>query len=138
MDYYFHVGIVVEDIRAAMNEFSALVGVTWEEPHTSTYGDSEIVVAYTIEGPPYLELIQGGVGGPWSVEGGSRLDHIGYSSDDVEGDSRRFDASGAPYEVGARTFGRTGWAYHRTEITDIRLELVTRRDRSVNATNAES
>jgi hypothetical protein len=137
MDNYFHVGIVVEDIHAAMIEFSALVGVTWEEPHASTYGDSEIVVAYTNEGPPYLELIQGGKGGPWSIESGSRLDHIGYSSDDVEGDSRHFAESGAPYEVGARTFGRSGWAYHRSATTDVRLELVTRMDRSVKRSRVE-
>jgi hypothetical protein len=128
VDNFFHVGIVVEDIHTAMDELGASLGVTWEEPHTSTYGESTITVAYTIEGPPYLELVQGDKEGPWSTEDGSRLDHIGYWSDDVEGDSQRLSDSGSPFEVGARTFGRAGWAYHRTATTGIRLEVVKRKE----------
>jgi hypothetical protein len=74
---YYHIGLVVADLEAAMSELSAAVGLTWEDPHRSTYGEWDIDVVMSMEGPPYIELVQGGPDGPWSGADGRRLDHFG-------------------------------------------------------------
>ena len=122
---YYHIGLVVTDLRVAMSEFSTALGLTWEEPHHSTYGEWDIDVVISLEGPPYIELIRGGAGGPWSSAGGPRLDHFGYACDDPEADGARLLASGFtvdfdPVEVGKR---RT-FTYYRGPHTGARVELL--------------
>ena len=94
---FFHVGIVVEDIEAAMAELSAALGVRWRKPNESKYPEWTVKVVLSIEGPPFLELIEGGKDeGPWDVSGGPRIDHIGYYSDDVMRDREYLAANGLP------------------------------------------
>ena len=67
---YFHVGLVVADIEAAMAQLGPALGLTFNEPHTSVYGGETIHVAYARQGPPYYELVEGSPGGRWNTERG--------------------------------------------------------------------
>ncbi len=123
---FFHVGIVVEDIEAAMAELSAALGVRWRKPNESKYPDWTVKVVLSIEGPPFLELIEGGKdGGPWDVSGGPRIDHIGYYSDDVMRDREYLAANGLPLDFDPAPFGKgANYCYHRGPATGARVELL--------------
>jgi Glyoxalase/Bleomycin resistance protein/Dioxygenase superfamily len=122
---YYHVGIVVEDLDAAMEELTRLVGVDWGEPHESHYGDWNIRVVYSRE-QPFLELIEGEPGGPWDTADGPRLDHIGYFTDDVLADVAELQAKGATMSFDPGPYGRGEvFAYLRTPGTKLRVEVVS-------------
>ncbi len=125
---FYHVGFIVEDIEAAMAEMTNAFGLAWQEPHESSYGDRwRIKVAYSKTGPPFIELIEGEPGGPWDTSGGPRLDHIGFLTDDVEGEAARLVAAGMPVSVGGAEFGRPGFfSYHEAAPLGARVEMVDR------------
>lgn len=89
----FHVGVLVEDIDAAIVRFGELLGLTFGEPLIMTLEDTtvdgvkfegSITFVYSVEGPPYLELIQSQDSGLWGRQHGEGLHHIGVSQDDLE------------------------------------------------------
>lgn len=120
---YFHVGLVVEDLDAAIEELSRTLGLEFNEPHDSTYGDSHIRVCYSLQGPPYVELIQGEPGSLWDTAGGPRADHLGYFVDDFEASKQRLIDSGMPVDIDGMQWGRT-FSYHRSSHSGLRVELV--------------
>lgn len=88
-----HVGILVEDIEEAMARFSEVLGLTFKDPeiaHVDRFEQGEIVealdlrITWSVEGPPYLELLESqdndGIYGR-AQEG---LHHIGLWEDDPE------------------------------------------------------
>jgi hypothetical protein len=125
LEPYFHVALVVEDLAASMGELTAALGVRWDEPHDSRYGEWSIRVVYSLD-PPFIELVQGEPGSPWDTSAGPRLDHIGYFSDDVLADSARLEAAEVPIDFDPAPYGRGGaFAYHRAPSSGLRIELVT-------------
>jgi len=125
MSKFFHVGIVVEDIEAAMAELSAAIGVTWPQPHTSQYGEWTIRVTYTMEGPPYIELIEGEPGGPWDTSRGPRVDHLGIWADDVPGECARLSGLGLPLSFEPTSVGKPfTFCYHDAPTIGTRIEAV--------------
>lgn len=126
MTPYYHVGIIVEDIEAAMAELSGALGVSWPEPHISQYGEWTIKVAYSVEGPPYIELIEGEPGGPWDTSRGPRLDHIGIMSSDVPGECARLSAQGLPLTFEPTSVGKPfRFCFHELPTIGAKLEVVT-------------
>lgn len=122
---YFHIGLVVVDLEAAMSELSAALGVTWEQPHHSTYGDWDIDVVYSLDGPPYLELIQGGPDGPWSSADGPHIDHFGYACQDPLADGARLLDSGFEVDFDPTQVGRDQtFTYYRGRHSGARIELL--------------
>lgn len=122
---FFHVGMVVEDLPAAMAELTATIGVTWREPHDSRYGEWGIKVVYSIEGPPYIELVQGGAGGPWDTSKGSRIDHIGIWSEDVAKESERLAKASIPVDFDPVSVGKPAtFCYHRAVASGVRVEVI--------------
>src|ERR1700761_4262833 len=103
---FFHVGVIVEDIDAAIEELSRALGLEFNEPHESTYGDSHIKVCYSLQGPPFLELIQGEPGSMWSTTGGPHADHVGYFVDDLAGTMDHLVESGSPIDIDGTSYGR--------------------------------
>lgn len=98
----FHTGYVVDDLEAAMSEVGAATGMTWrpilDRPELRVRTESgEHVVhgrrTYSVEGPPYLELIavDGDVWGE-GKPGGST--HLGYWVDDLATSARELEAQG--------------------------------------------
>jgi hypothetical protein len=99
----YHVGIVVDGVSAAMDEYGALFGVDWgqrmisEVPVELTPGERAPLAfdaIYSSSGPMHVELVQQIPGTIWKVGGG--LHHIGFWSDDVDGEAETLAAAGHP------------------------------------------
>jgi hypothetical protein len=102
----YHVGLVVPDLGSAMHDYSELFGFEWATvgpPRTQhvvvggEHRDAEIVVTYSRQGPPHLELIEERSGGVWAAE--SPLNHIGFWAPDLAGAVKRLSNAGFPAEV---------------------------------------
>jgi catechol 2,3-dioxygenase-like lactoylglutathione lyase family enzyme len=120
---FFHVGIRVTDIEAAMAEIGKQVGVTWAsvqdrpmsvwQPGT---GQTELQLAltYSVEGPVHLELLQGPAGSIWDGSDVPGAHHFGYWSDDVAADTEAMLADGYTLELAATSpedgYGRFTYA----------------------------
>ena len=120
---YFQVGVLVEDLEAAREELGEALGLTWSEIVDRENGGWKIRVCFALQGPPYLELIEGPVGSPWEATGGSRIDHIGYWADDLETSKRQLDAAGLTLEVDGAKHGGV-FTYQRGTRSGLRVELI--------------
>jgi hypothetical protein len=126
----YHVGIVVNDIDAAMAQFSVATGITWAPVQRDIpvhYGtpDGEVdwnsSFVYSKE-MPHIELLQQIPGSIWDKTG---FHHLGLWSPDVDADSRKIEQSGCAWEVAmvddAGT--RVGGCYHWLDDAFARIEL---------------
>ena len=107
---FFHIGIRVADIDAAMAEVGKQAGVTWasvQDRPMSVWlpGDGPVVLqlalTYSVEGPVHLELLQGPAGSIWDANDVPGAHHFGYWSDDVGADTRSLLADGWTLELAA-------------------------------------
>ena len=102
----YHVGVVVPDVRAAMTRYGDALGFSWSRIGDSTFDvlvdgrrqEARIAATYSLEGPPYLELVEERSGGVWAA-GALGLQHVGLWTDDLEGSIARFDRAGLPGRV---------------------------------------
>jgi hypothetical protein len=102
----YHVGVVVPDVRAAMDSYSAAFGFTWSRVGDTTLDvlvdgrprEARIAATYSMEGPPYLELVEERSGAVWAADA-LGLQHVGFWTDDLEGSIARLDAAGLPGRV---------------------------------------
>jgi hypothetical protein len=128
----FHVGIVVDDLDAALSELSELFAYEWcpqlavetqvRLPEGHIMLDLRFAYSATL---PRVELVRSVPGTPW-VPADSGLHHVGYWSDDVAGDGARLVARGYAEEAaGVRPDGVAVWSYHRSA-RGPRIELVSR------------
>jgi catechol 2,3-dioxygenase-like lactoylglutathione lyase family enzyme len=105
---YYHTGIVVPDLDAAMARFSALGGYRWINPITytlpfrTTAGTRELssTFVYSLEAP-HLELIQEVPGSPWVAAPGNSIHHIAYFADNLAETAQRLEANGFTFEATA-------------------------------------
>lgn len=89
---FFHVGVLVKDIEAAAADFTALLGVKFEPVHGQQLPTGETVrLCYSLQGSPYLELMEMTGTGNWSPEQPEGVHHIGVSGPDVPGRCSAFD-----------------------------------------------
>ena len=84
---YFHVGILVADLDAAIRRFSQVLGLRFGPvSDTQTPVDSGTITVehirptYSVDGPPYTELIEGSGDGLFSLQNGEGLHHLGIWS----------------------------------------------------------
>ena len=87
----FHVGHLVPDIHAAMDELGAGLGLTWTEVVARTDqrvwtpqdGQRHVPLSfvYSTDGPQHLELLQGVEGTPWWPGAPENLHHAGVWAD---------------------------------------------------------
>jgi hypothetical protein len=97
----YHIGVTVPDIHAAMEQYSAAFGFTWARiresaPEVIADGErrrAEIAVTYSVQGPPYLELVQERSGSIWGADGFA-LSHVGFWAQDLAAGQRALDESG--------------------------------------------
>lgn len=129
----FHIGIVVDDLEAALEELGGLFGYTWcpvfaiETPVVLPDGEMmlDLRFAYSTT-EPRVEIIRAVSGTPWVPAEGSGIHHAGYWSEDMAVDGRRLEAHGYAEEArGVLPDGTPIWAYHRSP-TGPRIELVSR------------
>jgi hypothetical protein len=133
----FHVGVVVDDLDAALEDLTVLFGYRWcppmavETPVVLPDGDLMLDLRFTYSATvPRVEMIQSVAGTLWVPAEGSGVHHVGYWSDDVEEDGERLAERGYAVEArSVRSDGAPVWAYHRSE-SGPRIELVSREIRS--------
>ena len=123
MNSFYHLCFVVQDIEQATTDLTRTLGVTWSPVRAGTLGDWNYSIVFSVEGPPFFEVIQGDAGSPWDATGGSRFDHIGFWSADVAKDKRELATRGAPVEFDSCPYGRS-FTYHRLDSIGARVELV--------------
>lgn len=137
MNDFVHTGIAVRDLSAAMQSVGGAAGVTWATPqlrHLEGIGvDGPVVadvrVTWSIEGPPHLELVEGGPGTVWEVGAGVEavLHHVAYWTDDLAGDVARMRAAGCALELtGAAGGGEPSSFAYLKQPGGIRVELMDR------------
>jgi catechol 2,3-dioxygenase-like lactoylglutathione lyase family enzyme len=81
---YFHVGILVRDVEAARADFTAKLGVEFEPVHSHGIATGETTrFCYSLQGPPYLELVEMTGTGSWSPDQPEGFHHIGVSDPSV-------------------------------------------------------
>jgi hypothetical protein len=120
LDFY-HIGLVVPDLHAAMDQYTATFGFSWARVHERApevivdgrRRRAEISVTYSVQGPPYLELVQERSGSVWGA-GGLGLTHAGFWAADLDAARRGLDASGLVARVhDAGPGGRAArYSYH--------------------------
>jgi catechol 2,3-dioxygenase-like lactoylglutathione lyase family enzyme len=112
----FHVGLVVADMESAMAALGAALGARWGKPeHRSAIRDTptgpqryDSVFAFSLDGPPYWELIGRLEGTPWSRVG---FHHAGLWCDDFDTAAERRVAAGWQWESGKYFQGPDGVRY---------------------------
>jgi catechol 2,3-dioxygenase-like lactoylglutathione lyase family enzyme len=105
---YYHTGIVVPDLDAAMARLSALVGYQWINPLTYTLpfrtanGTRELTstFVYSLQSP-HVELIQQVPDSPWIAAPRNAVHHLGYFTDNLADTARMLEANGFTFEATA-------------------------------------
>lgn len=123
MEPFFQVGIIVQDLERAMEELSRAQDIRWGKVADRKVGDWQFRRVFSMEGPPYIELIQGPPGSPWDASAGPRLDHLQWWTDDLERDSRKYAAAGLTLDTDGTRFGGL-FRYFQAPATGMRLELI--------------
>ena len=126
----YHVGMIVPDVPRAMEELTEVLGVSWgrvqrrENLMETPDGPRSIDVcfAYTIDGPPHLEVIEHR---PGTVFGTLGLHHLGVWTNDAASESARLDAAGWPREtVSLAPEGTWGGGLFHLGLDCVRIEVV--------------
>lgn len=120
---FYHVCFVVQDLDRATADLTRALGVDWGPARDGRLGPWDYRIVFSAEGPPFFEVIQGPPGSPWDASAGSRVDHLGYWSQDIAVDKQRLAERGAPLEFDSCPYGRS-FTYHRLDSLGVRLELV--------------
>jgi hypothetical protein len=105
---FYHTGIIVPDLDAAMARLSALAGYRWITPLTytlpfrTTTGTHELssTFVYSLESP-HLELIKEVPASPWAAAPGNSIHHLGYFTDDLADTARILEDNGFTFEATA-------------------------------------
>ena len=131
---FYHTGIVVPDLDAAMARLSALAGYRWINPMSYTLpfrtaaGVRELTstVVYSLHSP-HVELVQEVPGSPWTAAPGNAVHHLGYFSDNLAESARALEANGFTLEMTADAPGSdlSLFAYF-TDASGTRIEIVDR------------
>jgi len=134
---FFHVGILVHDIDAAVADFSALLGLEFEPVRSSPVVSGETMrYCYSLQGPPYLELVQAAGTGIWHPSQGEGLHHIAFADTDIPGRCVAFDDQADPVVPGKVIFTRPG-ALHGLRIEYLESTMVDATFERLRTTNLE-
>jgi hypothetical protein len=130
---FYHVGLIVPELGQAQRDLTSTLGLSWasqQRREMPVLVNGEIVelnisFVYSIEGPPYIELI-GTNEPPWSAKVG--LHHMGIWSEDIVADMEALISE--KYTVaatGVNRRGSSGGFAYLSSPTGILLELVDTR-----------
>ena len=105
----YHIGLTVADLNVAMEQYASGFGFDWATVHERTPTvvvdgeprQAQINVTYSLQGPPYLELVEERGDPIWGSEGFA-LSHVGFWAEDVAAAKRGLDAAGMPARVHAQ------------------------------------
>jgi catechol 2,3-dioxygenase-like lactoylglutathione lyase family enzyme len=90
---FFHVGILVHDLGEAIDRYADVLGITFVDPAVARAELQEpwreetidLRVAYSNQGPPYIELLEAQGDGLYSIHQGEGMHHLGVWESDCEG-----------------------------------------------------
>jgi catechol 2,3-dioxygenase-like lactoylglutathione lyase family enzyme len=107
---HWHVGILVKDLDAAIARFTKVLGTTFASPTTmelpgfqDTYGSTTALrVAFSIDGPPYLELMEQAGTGMFSPDQPEGLHHVGIWAEEIDQELAALERDGM--RIAARGF----------------------------------
>lgn len=131
---FYHTGVIVPDLDAAMARLSALAGYRWITPMTYTLpfrtpsGVRELTstIVYSLQSP-HLELVQEVPGSPWTAAPGNAVHHLGYFSDNLAASARALEVNGFTLEMTAEVPGsELGLFAYYTDSSGARIEIVDR------------
>ncbi|MGD1172860.1 VOC family protein [Mycobacterium seoulense] len=131
---FYHTGIIVPDLDAAMARLSALAGYRWITPMSYTLpfrtaaGVRELTstIVYSLQSP-HLELVQEVPGSPWTAAPGNAVHHLGYFSDNLAESARALEDNGFTLEMTAVVPGsELGLFAYYTDAFGARIEIVDR------------
>jgi len=125
----FQVGMLVQDLDAARVELARALGLTWTPTRERETLGWPIRACFSRQGPPHIELIEGPPGSPWDATAGSRIDHVGYWTDDIATDRDDLAAAGVEVEVDGTPSGAV-FTYQRGRDSGLRVELIDRAGRA--------
>ena len=105
-DTYFHIGVVVDDLPAAIEKYSRVLGLTFTEPahvHVPRLEDPVphehlVYVAFSKDGPPYYELIEAAGDGIFSKRFANQILYLGMWETDMAGRIAALEAEGIGLE----------------------------------------
>src|SRR6266516_1189387 len=93
----YHVGYVVEDLAAAMAQFSDAIGARWVDhvvharylDEHKEQVDVDLHTSFSLDGPVHIELIEAAPGTIWELGSGAAMHHVGLWTDDVATEAER-------------------------------------------------
>ncbi|MCK8643684.1 VOC family protein [Mycobacterium colombiense] len=131
---FYHTGIIVPDLDAAMARLTALAGYRWITPVSytlpfrTTSGTQEVTstFVYSLQAP-HVELIKEVPGTAWAAAPGNAIHHLGYWTDDLAESAKRLEDNGFAFEATADTDGPNLalFAYY-VDAAGTRIEIVDR------------
>jgi Glyoxalase/Bleomycin resistance protein/Dioxygenase superfamily len=131
---FYHTGVVVPDLDAAMARLSALAGYRWINPLSYTLpfrtmsGTRELTstIVYSVQAP-HVELLQEVPGSPWTAAPGNSVHHLGYFTDDLADTAKALEDNGFSFEMTAAVAGSdlALFAYY-IDAFGTRIEIVDR------------
>ena len=127
----YHIGHLVPDLRSAMEAFGRRLQITWAAPFQMASGferadgqpdSDEVRIAFSAEGPPYLELIEvvPRPGSLFAEPAGGGFHHIGFYAERWRDEVARLTADGMELERRG-----AGVAFVRDPRLGIRFEIVS-------------
>jgi hypothetical protein len=131
---FWHTGIVVDDVEAAMTIFTIATGCRWAVPSTVTPRvwtpertmDVTITYTYSVGPEPRLELVSANPGSPWDASTHGGIDHVCYWSDDIVEQSNALTRAGLPLLVTHDGDAPRRFVYHASPVPGMRIELIDR------------
>ncbi|RAU98790.1 VOC family protein [Mycobacterium colombiense] len=135
---FYHTGIIVPDLAAAMARLSALAGYRWINPVSYTLpfrtagGTQEITstFVYSLQAP-HVELIKEVPGTAWTAAPGNAIHHLGYWTDSLAESAKMLEDNGFSFEATADTASPSSngdlalFAYY-VDDAGTRIEIVDR------------
>jgi len=142
METYFHVGILVKDLDAAMDRFRRVLQVSFRTPRvvqvSQEHGRGETLAdlrfTYSYQGPPYYELLEAHDTGIFGLDQGEGPHHIGMWA--LDGQERLKDLQGRglrPEIVQYSGDGQLIFAYfERADLCGTRIEILDASQRAIH------
>ena len=131
---FYHTGIIVADLDAAMARLSALAGYRWITPVSYTLpfrmtsGTREVTstFVYSLQAP-HVELIKEVPGTAWTAAPANAIHHLGYWTDDLGETAKLLEDNGFSFEATADTSppDLALFAYY-VDAAGTRIEIVDR------------
>jgi catechol 2,3-dioxygenase-like lactoylglutathione lyase family enzyme len=132
---YFHIGILVPDLKKAVREYREILGLEFHEPTAMPLATMEqpglietasLNIAFSKAGPPYYELIEATGTGLFSAAHGEGMHHVGVWMRDPQETLRALEARKIKVVAINRLPDGTPLTVftHPTALSGIRIEYV--------------